>query len=282
MCLAGDAVHVTADIDQSNKYPQHFMITRFNSIAILTVLSALPATAAITVQHLWTLGETSAVTDSVGGATLTAVGTTVSVPGIASATAQAFTNTPSENPATEYFKYTGALSPSVVGSTNWGLDFYVKPDFLPDGTNNFEVGLVHLGGTGGNSLALELGHNSAWADGTINWMIQQPGSSVTNLNVSNGGLQPPVLGTWSHIVYVDNGGTGEFYVDGVKSTVAVPGVTGPDSSGNLPGLAIGSMWSNYRRGFVGDMDQVRVFTFPEPSALALVGFAAVGLLRRRR
>jgi uncharacterized protein (TIGR03382 family) len=269
------------------------MTTRLPSILLLTALSALPAHAAITIQHRWSLGEGGAVTDSAGTANLTAVGTTTSVAGVYSVTAQDFSNTTNESPAAQYYKYTGSLSASLTGSSNWGMDFYVKPDFLPNGTTTSEVGLIHLGGTSGNSIAIEIARNPAWADGNVNWMIQRPGVGLNNLNAASGGVPAPTVGLWSHIVYVNNGGVGEFYVDGVKATIPVLAVAGPNSSTAVPGLAIGAMWTDYRRGLDGQMDEVRLFTFapgqfniadtvPEPSSLGFAALSAAGLLRRRR
>jgi hypothetical protein len=272
---------------------QNTMITRLNSIVLLTVLSAVYSRATITVQHHWSMGESGAVTDSIGGANLTAVGTTASVTGAYSATAQDFTNASSESPASQYYRYTGSLNASLAGSTNWGVEFFVRPEFLPNGTTHLEVGLFHLGGTGGNSIALELAQHPTWADGTVNWMVHQPGVGVANFNAASGGVPAPAVGLWNHIVYVNNGGVGEFWVDGIKATTPVPAIAGPVSSGPAPGLAIGAMWSDYRRGFDGQLDEFRLFTFapgqfdiadtiPEPSVIAFAALASVGLFRRRR
>lgn len=269
------------------------MIPRLSSLLPLLAASALPAHAAITIQHQWSLGEGGVLTDSAGGATLTAVGSTTSVAGVYSATAQDFANTSNESPAAQYLKYTGSLSATLTGSSNWGLDFYVKPDALPNGTTVSETGLIHIGGTSGNSISIEMARNAAWADGTVNWMVQRPSVGLNNLNVSSGGVPAPAIGLWSHIVYVNNGGVGEFYVNGIKSTVPVLAVPGPNSSAVTPGLSIGAMWVDYRRGLDGQMDEVRLFTFtpgqfniadtvPEPSALAFTALATAGLLGRRR
>ncbi len=239
------------------------------------------------------MGEAGATTDSVGGATLTSVGSTTSVTGSASPIAQDFANTTSESPATQYYRYNGALNAAIAGSTNWGVDFYVRPEFLPNGTTHLEVGLFHFGGTSGNSLALELGRNSGWADGNVSWMVHHPGSGIANANLAFGGVTPPEIGVWSHVVYVNNGGVGQLYIDGVQATLPMPAVPGPVSTGSAPGMAIGSMWVDYRRGLDGQMDELRLFTFapgqfniadtvPEPSVAALAALAAAGLLRRRR
>ncbi len=289
--LPAGAVETMTGPYSHNSTPRKMMNTRLPFL--LLTLSALPARAVITIRHQWSLGEAGAVTDSVGGANLTAVGTTTSVTGIYSSTAQDFANTTNESPAAQYYKYTGSLSASITGSSNWGMDFYVKPDFLPNGTTVSEVGLIHFGGNSGNSIAIELGRNPSWGDGNVNWMIQLPGVGLNSLNAAGGGVPAPTVGLWSHIVYVNNGGVGEFYVNGIKSSIPVFAVPGPSASAAVPGFSIGAMWTDYRRGLDGQMDEVRLFTFapgqfniadtvPEPSTAGFAALAAVGLMRRRR
>lgn len=242
--------------------------------------------AAITTLYSYQMGEDAPGTDSVGGFNLAVTGTLPSVAsGVAgSSSALDFGNlvnagTP-ESTAANFLD--SAVLPTIPA--NWGIEMWIRPETLPNGVNQGEVGLVHLGGTGGG-IAIEMIAGA--------WMIQATGVGVTTHNAGTG-VAAPTAGDWTHLVYVNQGGTATFYVNGVASSTAVNAVA---PSNQAPHFTLGSMWSNNRRGFDGQMDAVRLFTFntgefnindtfvngvPEPGAALLSGLGLLALVGRRR
>lgn len=264
----------------------------------ITVCLASAASATIVPIHHYRMGEGTAVgEDAVGSLDLTAVGSSTDVAGatIGSTVAQDFVNGVNdgtgENTALNHLD--AGTTPAT--GTNWGVEMWVNPDVLPDGSSQLEVGLVHIGGTGGG-LAIELGHHPTFGDGNVAWTVHRTGGGLTHHNAATG-VTPPTIGTWTHLAYVSDGGVGTLYVDGIASTAAAhAGAAGPGG----PDMTIASMWNNNRRGFDGQLDEVHVFTFapgqfniadtfvagvPEPSTFTLLGLGVallIGCVRRRR
>ena len=250
---------------------------------LLLTASTTVSHAAITVIHHYNLDSAaSAGTDSAGALNLTATGSTTDVAGKVG-NGQLFSGNAAndgggahENTATNYLD--GGTTPTV--GTSWGVEMWVRPDVLPDGTNQTEVGLIHMGGTS-NGLALEMSYNA----GAATWAVHRPGSSFTHFGA-------PTVGLWTHLAYVNDNGTAQLYIDGVSAGSA----GGAGLGAGAPDLTLGSMWADNRRGFNGAMDEVRIFTFstgqfdindtlhavPEPSSTALLGLGGLALILRRR
>jgi len=252
------------------------LITAIVSSALLS-----GASAAVTLTHYYSLGETAGLpTDSVGSSDFTTATGTAPTSQVGAADASIG--------STHYLTYTG-------GSSSTGADFSALP------TNNFAVGLWVRTSTispsrsdvimfqgnsaGGGDADLILSDGGSGA--TDAWAASVSGATWVGPNRGVGGSA--VIDTWEHLAWVRDNGVDTLYIGGVAQT--------PTKTNAVSWGASGFLGTN-NSGTAMDLDDLRIYTFdageggdavsamftavPEPSSAALLGIGGIALLLRRR
>jgi hypothetical protein len=238
----------------------------------------------ITVHHHWQFGEgANAGADSIGSVNLITTGTTTNATGApSSAIGQDFVNTASEAGATNYMTSSGTFNSALsAAGNNWGVEVWANLDLFNTSGAGTEVGIVHLGYDIAQTSQVVLEGNGA---GPGKWALHRPGQTFDETG-------PITLDTWTHLVYL---GTGQLFINGVDA--GLPG----GRTLNFPGgtMAVGAMEGSLHRGFDGQVDDLRLFSFapgtfsindtlaftviPEPASAGLLALSGLALLRRRR
>lgn len=216
--------------------------------AALLTATAQPAVAAVTPIDYYRMGETenaapgsaSVTLDSVGGKTMTLVGTPFYV---ADAAGTAVSATGSTNSLWFFSGTWGNASLLTTATDNVGLEAWVKPGSLPAGSHC----LVYNGTSGANGFGLFM--NGA--------------SYEARIGSSSFGAAPATTTDWVHLAVVRSGGLATFYVNGVAAATSVAPMVTP--SGQFGVAASPPAFTN--DFFFGHVDEVRAFTF-EPGAFA--------------
>lgn len=240
-----------------------------------------PATAAVTYQSVWHLGEAgslgtsnrpidSADADGTFNNFASGDGATVGTTNPAAPGSTAYLSFPDTGSFQGYY----SPSPSqTIPPDNYGIDLWTRVATADLGQAGARIFL--FGGTG-SFLSL------TFNDGGNGWRASVNGVSYIGTSTTAIGDE------WAHLALIRNNGVNEFYVNG---TLIGSNTTATTSSGAFH-LAIQSGGGG---NFKGDIDELRFFTFnmgefniadlnavPEPSVVVLGALGALGLLRRRR
>jgi hypothetical protein len=155
----------------------------------------------------------------------------------------------------------------TTATTNVGITAWVYPTAADPSVS---TGIAYNGNPGSSGYGLyqgasDLGFTPPAGDATIIAIVggvdfESP--TVPSVNVP--------LDTWSEVTQIIQNGENELFLNGtlVAEHADTPRTPGAD-------FELGT-------GFVGNIDEVSVFTVPEPTAIGLIGLASLGLLARRR
>jgi hypothetical protein len=211
-----------------------------------------------------------------------------------------FANPAGDGSATATQYYQSYQSGYLVGNPNynWGVDFW----FMPSAHEAGEHTVATFGGYGGsstNNVAVEFE------------LYGVPGGRLMTSDWGGRAFTAdylPPLDSWTHVVWVNNGGVGQLYINGTQYSAGAgngqylgPGAYNVANGGTyIPQYASppnnvmlgGRNYSNTKStGFNGAIDEVRVFTFaqgtfniadtnptPEPGTFALLTTGLLGML----
>ncbi|WP_166654369.1 choice-of-anchor D domain-containing protein [Tahibacter aquaticus] len=204
--------------------------------------TAQPAVAAVTPIDYYRMGETenaapgtaSATPDSVGGKTMTLVGSPLYTADTAST---AISATGSTRSLWFFAGTSGSASLLTTATDNVGLEAWVKPSSMPAGSHC----LVYNGSSGANGFGLFM--NGA--------------SYEARIGSTSFGAAPATTTDWVHLAVVRSGGVATFYVNGVANATSLVAMVTP--TGQFGVAASPPAFSNDL--FFGHVDEVRAFTF---------------------
>lgn len=237
------------------------------------------ASAVLTVQHFWHMGEDGNIlpTDSIGGKNFTggfgarSTSSTVHAPG--STGSLQFGAGPSA-PSTGGSYMETVANGIAVPLDNWVLELWVNP--LVQG-NDVTFASAGSGQAGWSQIGMESGGRAFFG------RSNQAYGPMTSSAIA--------IGTWTHLAYVRSGGVNYGYVNGVQ--IGTPDSGTPTNNGQLH---IGIRPGNGQH-LTGYLDEMRFSTFapgtfnssdllvnavPEPASMAVLGFGALAFLKRRR
>lgn len=161
--------------------------------------------------------------------------------------------------------YSGNVLTTAI--TNVGITAWVFPTV---GNASVSTGIAYNGNPGGSGYGLyqggsDLGFTPPAGDATIIAIVggvdfESP--TVPSVNVP--------IDIWSEVTQIIQNGENELFLNGtlVAEHADTPNTPGTD-------FELGS-------GFVGNIDEVSVFTVPEPTSIGLLGLAGLGVLARRK
>jgi hypothetical protein len=161
--------------------------------------------------------------------------------------------------------YSGNVLTTAI--TNVGITAWVYPTAAAPSVS---TGIAYNGNPGSSGYGLyqggsDLGFTPPAGDATIIAIVggvdfESP--TVPSVNVP--------LNTWSEVTQIIQNGENELFLNGILVTEHADTPRTPSADFELG------------TGFVGNIDEVSVFTVPEPTSIGLVGLAGLGLLLRRR
>ena len=184
--------------------------------------------------------------------------------------------------STDYVTYEGANDGA------WGADFSAIP------TDNFAFeawARVPTASLSQVAPVFTMGNSGPYVNVGINngnWFATLNGAGWVGGN--SGAGQPASGDTWTHLALVRSNGTSTFYINGVAQAGTLGNVPNHTGSAHIAVIPGGS------QRYVGDLDEIRVFTFnpaqddpvaafnliPEPSTMALLGLGLLAVFGRRR
>ena len=145
-----------------------------------------------------------------------------------------FTNADSATvPATQYCNSFAATSRhpyiSLTSNTNWGFDFWFNANSWPVTSAITtptawvnSAAMVCFGDEGGsntnNRLAVQVGIFNYGSTENGLYVVNYSGAGFSCVNQSS-----LTLNTWYHVVYVDNNGTGQLYLNNAQQSAALTG-----------------------------------------------------------
>jgi len=169
------------------------------------------------------------------------------------------------NPSSNIEDYDGP-NPTTA-STNIGIDAWIYPTVAAGSTS---VGIAYNGNPGSSGYGLYEGGSD---------LGYTPPAGVTTIIALVGGVDfqkstlPAVnvpLNTWSEVTQILQGGENELFLNGVLVASHADIARTPDTDFELG------------HGFTGEIDEVQIFSVPEPATISLLGLAGLGLLARRK
>jgi len=245
------------------------MKTTLASFCILATMTCA-SQAAIVYQHTYELGETGTIDgsgrpqDTTGsshfGSNWRGGFTDVKTTGVVAPGSTAYVSTSVDDGGA----YNGQFS--ALATDNFAVEVWVRTSNTGQANNEFFR-------TGASGLKFHVVNGNWGATIGSNWV-----------GGSSGAGQAIVSGQWTHLAVIRDSGTSTFYIDGVAQSGTQTALPNHGSSQGHIGVQSGG-----GRWYLGDMDDMRMFTFdpstddavgalnliPEPSTFAL---AAVGLL----
>ena len=242
---------------------------------------AAPASATITTQDLWHMGEDGRVnpTDSVGGKTINdGFSTTInSLHAPTSSTSSLHYNGFAGN----YIDgdSTGATYVNVPAD-NWALELWVNPSSFGSGAN-----IASLGTT---SSTVGGGWAKIGLSGSGDFYFARENESYGPL------FHNTAVNTWFQVSYVQMNGVIHGYVNGVEAGSYDNATASRNNSGqihlgvepgggqNLDGYIDDVRFSTFAPGAFSTRDLLYYQAVPEPAMWAAFGLGALAVLRRRR
>lgn len=171
----------------------------------------------------------------------------------------------------------------VTSADDWTMAAWVRFD-NQNGDNMVFGQAENNGGTGNQRLHYGSRGNQYWS-----------GHWGDDLNSGTTTTDP---GNWHHVTWTNSAGTQEIFVDGVSVASGPGGGASADNGNPNDALTVLIGTSGNGGSFAGALDDVRIYDevldgtainglvdiakIPEPSGVALMGLAGIGLILRRR
>ena len=167
------------------------------------------------------------------------------------------------NPTTNLEDY-DAANPTTA-ATNIGIDAWIFPTL-----GNVTEGIAYNGNPGSSGYGLyEAGSGLGFTvpSGFATIIALVGGVDFTSPTVPS--VNVP-LNQWSHVTQILEDGNNELFLNGVLVASHADIARTPDTD-----FEIG-------HGFSGNVDEVQIFSTPEPASISLIGLAGLRFLARRR
>lgn len=220
-------------------------MTRSIAIAIaLLMVASYAASAAVTTQALWRMGEEAGDTagnfDSSGnGHTLSTNGGPTEATASPAPTAAGSTVYASAPGAAGYFGFDTSAN---MTANDWGVSLWVRPN----ASQSKNILVVNGGSPQAGDLKI----------GQIGGVWGPSYHGVAWIGATGGTGQTAAIGEWTHLAIVDEGGTSTFYINGIAQAGTPATAAGVWGTGMHLAVDPGGAG-----GWSGDLDEVRMFTF---------------------
>jgi hypothetical protein len=155
----------------------------------------------------------------------------------------------------------------TTATTYIGIDAWIYPTV---GALTTSVGIAYNGNPGSSGYGLyqagtDLGFTVPAGDATIIALV----GGVDFLSPTVPAVNVP-LNAWSEVTQILEGGNNELFLNGTLVASHADTAHTPDTDFELG------------HGFTGNIDEVQIFSTPEPATMGLLGLASLGILVRRK